>query len=153
MPFKKILVPVDFSPHSHEALRVAAELSSLYGAPLTVVSVFQPMIYPLPEGMIAMPADTVARAMTDLTMALARAGEQASTAGGVGVETQLLQGAPFTEIVRAAREGGFDLIVMGTHGRTGLQHALLGSVAEKVVRKAPCAVLAVRMPSHRFEHP
>ncbi|HWM86759.1 MAG TPA: universal stress protein, partial [Kofleriaceae bacterium] len=69
------------------------------------------------------------------------------------VGTNISQGVPFAEVVREAREGGFDLIVMGTHGRTGLRHALIGSVAEKVVRKAPCPVLTVRPPGQEFERP
>jgi nucleotide-binding universal stress UspA family protein len=55
-------------------------------------------------------------------------------------------GVPFVEIIRAARDYGVDLIVMGTHGRTGVSHILIGSVAERVVRKAPCPVLTVKMP-------
>ena len=63
------------------------------------------------------------------------------------------RGAPFLETIRCAQELGVDLIVCGTHGRTGLKHALFGSVAEKIVRKAPCPVLSVRHPEHRFEMP
>ena len=62
-------------------------------------------------------------------------------------------GTPFVEIVRHAKENDVDLIVMGTHGRTGLVHALIGSVAEKVVRKAPCPVLTVRPEGHQFIMP
>ena len=78
---------------------------------------------------------------------------RATSSGAVGVEAKLVEGVPFKEIISFARAGNYDLIVMGTHGRSGLKHALLGSVAEKVVRKAPCAVLTVRMPGHTFEHP
>jgi nucleotide-binding universal stress UspA family protein len=63
------------------------------------------------------------------------------------------QGPPFLEIVRYAQEANIDLIVLGTHGRGGLAHMLLGSVAEKVVRKAPCPVLTVRHPEHEFVAP
>jgi nucleotide-binding universal stress UspA family protein len=63
---------------------------------------------------------------------------------GVGVETTVITGRPPQSIVDYAATEGFDLIVMGTHGRTGLSHAFLGSVAERVVRKAPCPVLTVR---------
>ena len=72
--------------------------------------------------------------------------------GSVGeLVTQV--GHPFVEIVRYAREHEIDLIVMGTHGRGPIGHMLMGSVAEKVVRKAPCPVLTVRHPEHRFEYP
>jgi nucleotide-binding universal stress UspA family protein len=63
------------------------------------------------------------------------------------VETIVIKGIPFHEIINAATEIGADLIVIGTHGRTGLSHVVMGSVAEKVVRKASCPVLTVRMPS------
>ncbi len=63
------------------------------------------------------------------------------------------QGPPFLEIVRYAQEANIDLIVLGTHGRGGLAHMLLGSVAEKVVREAPCPVLTVRHPEHEFVAP
>ena len=69
------------------------------------------------------------------------------------MQTEVGVRAPFTEIIRFAKDKDIDLIVMGTHGHTGLAHVLLGSVAEKVVRKAPCPVLTVRHPEHEFVHP
>ncbi len=69
------------------------------------------------------------------------------------VVRQVLQGRPFVEIIRYARAKKMDLIVMGTHGRTRLSHVLMGSVAEKVVRKSPCPVLTVRHPEQEFEMP
>src|SRR5205807_7159695 len=69
------------------------------------------------------------------------------------VEREIREGTPFAEIVRFAREGRFDLVVMGSHGHTGLAHVLLGSVVERVVRKAPCPVLTVRQPEHEFARP
>jgi nucleotide-binding universal stress UspA family protein len=70
-----------------------------------------------------------------------------------GVVRSVITGTPFVEIVRYARERNMDLIVMGTHGRSGLAHALLGSVTEKVVRKASCPVLTVRPEGHQFVMP
>lgn len=144
-PFTKILVPTDFSPHSAEALKVAAGLSRAFQAPLRLLSVYQPMIVPVvPEGVLfplAMDmADDVARSNTRL-QELERA---ATAAGAVEVSSALRQGAAFEQIIAQAIEDGADVIVMGTHGRTGLKHVLLGSVAEKVMREAPCAVLTVR---------
>lgn len=153
-PFQKILVPIDFSPHSDEALRVACEMAETFGASLTLVNVFSAPIYPMPEGAyVAMPAayaDVVAATNKRLeeTCAVVKRDHQA-----LAVDSRALEGVPFREIVAFARKQGIDLIVMGTHGRTGLKHALLGSVAEKVVRKASCAVLTVRLPGHTFEHP
>ena len=72
---------------------------------------------------------------------------------GIEVETVHKVGMPFVEIIRTARERGVDLIVIATHGRSGVSHMLFGSVAEKVVRKAPCPVLSIRHPEHEFVMP
>ena len=74
-------------------------------------------------------------------------------AAGKTIVRVVRQGSPFLEIIRYAKEKGIDLIVIGTHGRTGLAHVFMGSVAEKVVRKAPCPVLSVRHPEHEFIAP
>ncbi|HEU5060048.1 MAG TPA: universal stress protein [Kofleriaceae bacterium] len=151
---ERILVPTDFSPHSAEATAWAAELAGRFGASITLVHVFQPVSMILPEGFVLKSADEIASLMSSLDAALVQARNQlASLAPRVSIDSVLLEGAPFAEIVRHARENGFDLIVLGTHGRSGLRHALLGSVAEKVVRKAPCPVLTVRLAGHDFEHP
>ena len=73
--------------------------------------------------------------------------------GAIEVEYITRKGVPFLEIVRCAAENDASMIVCGTHGRSGLKHALFGSVAERVVRKAPCPVLSVRHPEHKFEMP
>jgi len=75
------------------------------------------------------------------------------TRKNIEVETIVIEGVPFAEIIKKAREYKVDLIVLGTHGRTGLSHAIMGSVAEKVVRKAPCPVLTIRHPEHDFVMP
>jgi nucleotide-binding universal stress UspA family protein len=71
----------------------------------------------------------------------------------VEVETAISQGTPFLEILKFAKDKEIDLIVIATHGRTGLRHVLFGSVAEKVVRKSPCPVLSIRHPEHEFVMP
>jgi universal stress protein A len=152
--FHKILVATDFSPHSAEALRVAVSLSKLCAAPLTILAVYQPEIYPLvPDGALFPRPEDVAADVGRISERLLQLKTEASAAGAIEVATSMRQGPPFSEIIAAAREAAADLVVVGTHGRTGLKHALLGSVAEKVVRKAPCAVLTVRLPDQRFEHP
>jgi nucleotide-binding universal stress UspA family protein len=153
-PFSKILVPIDFSDHSTEALRVATAMADAFSGSLTLVNVFSPPIYPMPEGaFVAMPA-----AYAEVVAAVNKQMEETAAAlkrdhPSIAIDTRTLEGVPFREIVGFARKHGFDLIVMGTHGRTGIKHALLGSVAEKVVRKAPCAVLTVRLAGQVFEHP
>jgi nucleotide-binding universal stress UspA family protein len=80
-----------------------------------------------------------------LARQLEEAKGEAQRAGATAVDTKLLQGAVAPEIVDYAKQGDYDLIVIGTHGHTGLKHALLGSVAERVVRLAPCPVLSLRV--------
>jgi nucleotide-binding universal stress UspA family protein len=72
---------------------------------------------------------------------------------GLSVVSDVALGRPFMEIIRYAKDNQMDLIVLGTHGRSGLRHVLLGSVAERVVRKAPCPVLTIRHPEHEFVMP
>lgn len=124
MRLNEILFPTDFSPASEAAGRVAREMAVQAGARLHVLHVVPPVTDP------SLPAEHLARAGRAL-------------ADGLRVETALLSGWAGRNIVDYAREKRIDLIVVGTHGRTGISHALLGSVAETVVRLAPCLVLTV----------
>jgi nucleotide-binding universal stress UspA family protein len=150
---RKILVPIDFSAHAKEAQEWGVELARRYDASLTLLHVYQPISYALPEGYVLPSANLLADLEVSLGKALDDARRQLESIPGLRVDTSLTQGVPFAEIVRFAREGAYDLIVLSTHGRTGLRHALLGSVAEKVVRKAPCPVLTIRPRGHEFERP
>jgi nucleotide-binding universal stress UspA family protein len=151
--FRKILVPTDFSENAGQALETAVDLANRYEAALHLLHVDQLPTYAFPEGVVVAGPDMLA-SMTDWSdKGLAAAKAQAERLGAVRVTVQAVIGTPFTDIIRVAREEKADLIVMGTHGRTGLAHALLGSVAEKVVRKAPCPVLTVRPLHHKFVHP
>lgn len=152
-PFRKILVPLDFSAHADHAIEVAADLARRYGASVCLLHTHEPVLYAAPESYLLYSAQQLPVLLAELKTRLDASEKQARAAGATEVTSVLLQGIAFVEIVRHAREGGFDLIVMGTHGRTGIAHALLGSVAEKIVRKAPCPVLTVRLPDQRFEHP
>ena len=143
-PFKKILVPVDFSGCSAEAVRAGAELAQRFDAELVVVHVFEPILYTTPDGYPFLMPEQIESLLADYAKALERAKLDAQAAGAKRVQVQELQGFAASEIIAHATRGGFDLIVLGTHGRTGIKHALLGSVAEKVVRTAPCPVLTVR---------
>ena len=124
MRLNEILFPTDFSPASEAAGRIAREMAVQAGARLHVLHVGPPVTDP------SLPAEHLARAARGL-------------ADGLRVETTLLSGWAGRNIVDYAREKRIDLIVVGTHGRTGITHAILGSVAETVVRLAPCLVLTV----------
>jgi nucleotide-binding universal stress UspA family protein len=149
MTFKKILVPVDFSTNSAEAMRVAADLSRHFEGKLTLVHVFQPISYALPEGYVMYSAGQYDELLAAFEAQLLNAKKETKAAGALSVETTLLQGLPGMAISELASAQKFDLIVMGTHGRSGLKHLMLGSVAERVLRHAPCPVLIVHTPSAR----
>lgn len=143
MVFTKILCPVDFSSSSREALRLAAELARDSPALLVLAHVWEPPRWSTGEIPLA---PSVTQDMVDAEEAeLARWKAEAEKLGAKEIAVQLLSGVPWDEIVTLAKtDPAIDLVVMGTHGRTGIKHVLLGSVAEKVVRHAPCPVLVVR---------
>lgn len=140
----RILVPTDFSVQADAALTYAIGLASKFGATVTLVHVFDD---PFGAGGVysgeymPIPAEMRDEMLADLRRRLA---EAVARGGHSEVTTQLLVGPIAKTIVGAAREHGADLIVMGTHGRSAVAHLLLGSVAERVVRTAPCPVLTVR---------
>jgi nucleotide-binding universal stress UspA family protein len=144
--FKKILVPVDFSEHSTLALDTAVALAQDSDASLTIVHVYEPLAIAVPEGYQLFTEEQLTRLFAELQRELAQQRQRAELAGARRVDTELLHGFAVSEIQNFAQQCGFDLIVMGTHGRRGWSHALLGSVAERVVRVAPCPVLTVRAP-------
>jgi len=143
-PFKKLLVPTDFSAPSNAAVQIAAELSRRYEASMTIINVYEPTTYMVPDGFQFYTQAQLESILAEFAKALIGAKREAESAGALNVTTQQLEGIPSAQIVEFARIGDYDLIVMGTHGRKGFEHALIGSVAEKVVRSAPCPVLSVR---------
>jgi nucleotide-binding universal stress UspA family protein len=126
-------------------MHTAADLSRRYEASIVLAYVFEPVTYALPEGHVIPPAPQLQELDSVFEQRLAQARAEAEAAGALQVGTKLLTGPVANEISDYAEREAFDLIVMGTHGRTGLRHLVLGSVAEKVVRTAPCAVLTVRV--------
>jgi nucleotide-binding universal stress UspA family protein len=137
-PIRKILFSTDFSDHSRAAFEVACALARDYKAELHIVHVNRPSAIFAPDG-IAIPVP--AEEPYDLRITLAQI---RPTDPSVSVDHHMLEGNPADEILKMARVKGFDLIVMGTHGSTGLTRLLMGSVAESVLRKAPCPVLTIR---------
>lgn len=142
MVAQHILVPMDFSEHADRALSYALELAGKLGARLTLLHVIQrPVASARAMGVSLDPYFEqleleVGEALDDHTRRAHEAGLQCDVA--------ILKGEPFQQIIEFANTKRVDLIVMGTHGRTGLQHFLLGSVSERVVRLAPCPVLVTR---------
>lgn len=147
---KRILVPTDFSEHSLQAITYACELARRFAAELHLLHVAVPLAMPMPY--MGTVSDEVFDPEKSARKALAEL-EHPGFETLSPVERIVRTGTPFVEIVRHAKENDIDLIVMGTHGRTGLVHALIGSVAEKVVRKASCPVLTVRPEGHQFIMP
>jgi nucleotide-binding universal stress UspA family protein len=151
---RRILCPVDFSGCSQHALGYALKLAVLCNGDLELLHVMTMPISALPDfpsfpdlspETVRAIEESARRKIEELATSMRREYPR--------VATTLASGQPFLEIILAARERSADLIVMGTHGRTGLPHMLMGSVAEKVVRKASCPVLTVKHPEHRFVMP
>ncbi|HEY6106644.1 MAG TPA: universal stress protein [Anaeromyxobacteraceae bacterium] len=138
----KICCPIDFSETSRAALDEASDLAQRYQADLALVHVFEPAVATA-DLMIA-PPEMFEQTAKELERKLEVWKGEAERRGARSVRASVVTGVAATETVRFAREGGYDLVVMGTHGRRGLRHLVLGSVAERVVREAPCAVLVVR---------
>ncbi len=141
MRFAKILAAVDFSEPSREAMRTAAELAADSGAQLTIAHFWQ---LPLLGAELPMPDQYIDDLRSTSEQQLAEWTAEASKVAGKPVATVFELGAPWDELVKLVRRDHHDLVVVGTHGRTGLKHVLLGSVAEKIVRYASCTVLVVR---------
>jgi nucleotide-binding universal stress UspA family protein len=140
-PIRRILVPHDFSETAEKAFGLALALAAKLGASLTLLHVYEVPSYAFAEGVplpVSLTEEIAAAARSALEVLAGRAAQE-----GVPIATLLRQGAAWSEIAAAAKEPGADLIVMGTHGRRGVARMLLGSVAEKVVRTAPCPVLTV----------
>jgi nucleotide-binding universal stress UspA family protein len=146
LAFRNILVPTDFSASSSHAVDVAVDLARTFGAGLTLLHVYEIPSYMYMGAWIDIvtPIEQAAQAQLDAALASVRKLLPAA-------RTELRCGVPWTQVLEVARESGADLVVMGTHGRTGVSHALLGSVAERIVRSADVPVLTVRAPKHTEE--
>jgi universal stress protein A len=150
---QRILLPTDFSAYSATATQYACELATKFNAELHV-------LHALEIHAVAAPDFGMGLALPRYMEESRTAAEQAMTktvdaqwASSRKVVHAIVEGSPRSEIVRYAREKDVDLIVLTTHGRSGLAHVLMGSVAESVVRTAPCPVLTVRPQGHQFVMP
>lgn len=151
---KRIVLPTDFSENARQAGRYAVALAERFGAELHLLHVMQDLVAVAPEPGLMAPitSDAIVERTHAAEQLLAKLPEP-DWGSPASVVRATRVGPPFLEIVRYARETDADLIVLGTHGRSGLAHILMGSVAERVVRKAPCPVLTVRPSGHQFVMP
>jgi len=140
LPIQTIFHPTDFSVASDSAFRLACSLARDYGARLVLVHVAEPPVPIYNDGPVLPPAQTNKEPLREKLHELMKRDPK------VQAEHQLFEGDAALEILRLADEAKCDLIVMGTHGRTGLGRLLMGSVAEQVMRKASCPVLTVKTP-------
>jgi len=152
LQFKTILVPIDFSDFSKSALKYAVTFAQQFHSKLILIYVMEPVIYPpdFSMGQIALPAvnfEMDQRAKEELDKLA-----ESEIGSLVHVETVLKTGKPFVEIIETAKQMDADLIIISTHGHSGVEHILFGSTADKVVRKAPCPVLTLREPIKGFDY-
>jgi nucleotide-binding universal stress UspA family protein len=151
----KVVYPTDFSEFSRYALRYAREFATAFRAELHCIHVVEG-IYTYEAGIPAEDGGILPVGGDMLELATQRMKQFAEVYLAdleVPPVTEVLEGKPFLGIIDYARKTKADLIVLGTHGRSGLSHALLGSTTEKIVRKAPCPVLSIRHPEHEFTMP
>jgi nucleotide-binding universal stress UspA family protein len=141
---RKILAPTDFSDHSCYALAYARTFANRWDAELHLLNVIEPTVFPTEAGLTPM-------GMINLDTELSQAAERAMNellkreeVQGARTVTSIMHGRASSAIIDYAQANGIDLIVIATHGRTGLEHFIFGSTAERVVRESPCPVLTVR---------
>lgn len=148
MSLKRILVPIDFSEASLKALRYAVPFAEQFGATICLVHVIEPASFmnDLPNVVLVRSDEEEAKEARNQLVSLA----QKEIEELIPINPQVRTGKPFHEIVELAKTLEIDLIIIATHGHTGLKHCLLGSTAERVVRHAPCPVLVVREHEREF---
>jgi nucleotide-binding universal stress UspA family protein len=150
---RKILVAEDFSDSSRHALEHAEMIAAKFGAAIDLVHVVQDTsAVSSPAGLVVTPG-LLGREEAMEVEARAQLENEADElrSRGLTVKPMVLTGDPLDCVIQAAKKGKADLLVVGTHGRTGIAHLLMGSVAESILRHAPCPVLCVRHPT--FQHP
>lgn len=146
---RRILVPTDFSDCATKAVRYAVELADKLGAELVLLHVVPDTVLALPDAVMPTPAPaTELQVLTDAGKAGLANLVTALKLEGRNLRTETRIGSPEQEITAAAGDLGADLVCIGTHGRGGLSRVFLGSVAEQIVRHAPCPVLTVRPDTH-----
>ena len=150
---KRILLPTDFSTYSATATKYACELATKFDAELHLLHTLEVHLSTTPDFGMGLDLPRYINESRDAAAkSLASVLDPQWSAGRTVVQS-VVEGSPKVEIVRYARKHDIDLIVLATHGRSGLAHVIIGSVAESVVRTAPCPVLTVRPVGHQFVMP
>ncbi len=153
--FKKILFCTDFSENSHWAFTYALDLAKAYKSKLLILHVTPEPVHP-EQLSIYLPPEKLKELKIfqkkDVDQQL-KTHYLSKMRGFKNYQVIFKEGEPFVKIIQLAKKSSIDLIVMGTHGRTGLDHILFGSTAEKVVRKSSCPVLTIRLPGKKFTMP
>jgi nucleotide-binding universal stress UspA family protein len=150
---ERILFPTDFSDFSSYAASFAIAFACDYGAKLHVLHVVDAPPDMSELILTRIPIEELCSRTAELTLRELESATSQDALRQLDYEVSCVRGTPFVEIVKFARDNKIDMIVIGTHGRNAFESALLGSTAEKVVRKAPCPVFTVRKPGHRFVMP
>jgi nucleotide-binding universal stress UspA family protein len=148
LAWNRICCPVDFSEPARAAMETAVSLARRFDATLTLFHAYQLPGYTLPEGSVVASPKMLQELANQADHHLEEWRRLAEGMGAPRVETAKSIGEPSVEIVEFAKETGQDVLVIGTHGRTGLRHALVGSIAERVVRRAGCPVVSVHPEGH-----
>ena len=153
MKFGKILVPTDFSESAKYALPFAIDLAEKYGAEIHILHVVETIAVPVDFAWGTYSYPDIEKQLSGYVEKTLEDIIREQIPASLTVTSSIVHGKSWREIITLARKGEMDLIVMATHGLSGFSHALYGSTAEKVVRKAPCPVLTVRHPEVNFEMP
>jgi nucleotide-binding universal stress UspA family protein len=152
LTIKSILAPIDFSDYSINSLKYAVSFAKQFQSSIILIYVIEPIVYPpdFSMGQIVLPSvdnEIYPRAVEELEKLAA-----SEAPPEIKVKTIIKTGKPFIEIIETAKEESVDLIIIASHGSSGVEHMLFGSTAEKVVRKAPCPVLTLRDPLKGFDY-
>jgi nucleotide-binding universal stress UspA family protein len=147
---KTILVPIDFSDNSKKALRYAIPFAQQFNASLTLMYVVEPTIYPSDFGFGQVGFPNVEKELQEKAAEEMRELIATMVPSTVQSYSVVDSGIPFVEITSYAQKKNIDLIIVATHGTTGVEHILFGSTAEKIIRKSPCPVLVIRAEEHDF---
>lgn len=148
LPIRRIVVPTDFAECSLPAVRLGAELADKFGSELILLHVVQDLALAMPDAVMPTPlpppdlGQLTDAAKTGLANLIER-----ENLGRLNPRVEIRIGSPVSEIVAAAGDLKADLLCVGTHGRTGLAHLILGSQAERIIRESPCPVLTVKPPA------